>query len=273
MPEAIPIQGDKIAGRPGRARARDGKGAALHYAEALLVGLVVAFFLRAFIVQSFKIPSASMKPTLLVGDYVLVEKFTGRWRTPRRGDVIVFKYPHQDNEFAVGKWLREFYDLVVHRRRVPRRVYVKRVVAGPGDAVWGKDGVVFVNGCRWGPASAAVGAFGPFKVPRDSYFVMGDNYAESRDSRHWGFVARRLILGRAVLIYWSTIPASCPKHNSPVERLYPLRSRGGPNAERVVRYLCEAGGEVLIDGEDVRLCRPYEFWRRVRGRRIFTLIE
>jgi len=269
-------QNDVKARRAGRRGAADDKPAALHYAEALLTAVVVAFGLRTFVIQTFKIPSASMKPTLLVGDYILVEKFTGRWRPPARGEVIVFKYPHQDNAVTPGKWLRELYELVVHRRRVPRRDYIKRVVGVPGDVVWAKDGRIYVNGRRGRPAAAGRGVaadFGPFKVPPDAYFVVGDNYAESRDSRHWGFVPRQLVRGRAVLIYWSTIPASCPKHNSSVQRLYPLRPPGGAATTAPPRYLCDAGGEVLLDGEDVRLCRWYEFWRRLRGERILTLIE
>jgi len=253
------------------------KSAGREYAEAILIAVVVAFLLRAFVVQAFKIPSGSMKRTLLVGDYVVVEKVGYRFREPSRGDVIVFKYPHQDNELTVGKWFRETYELVVHRRRVPRRDYVKRIIGVPGDVVMGKGGRVYVNGERLsepyvhGPAADE---FGPFKAPAESYFVMGDYRAESRDSRYWGFVPRRLIKGRAAFIYWSWSPAFCPIHRSRVSRLYRTRLAGteGSAAPRRTEYICDAGGEILVDGEDVRLSKWYEFWRHVRWGRILLAV-
>lgn len=219
-----------------------------------------------------------MKRTLLVGDYVVVEKVSYRFRAPSRGDVVVFKYPHQDNEMTVGKWFRETYELVVHRRRVPRRDYVKRVIGEPGDVVTGEGGRVCVNGKPLSERyvyDAAADEFGPFKVPPDSYFVMGDNRAESRDSRHWGPVPRRLIKGRAAFTYWSWCPDYCPKHRSRVSRLYRTRLAGteGGKRPRRLEYICDAGGEILIDGEDVRVSKWYEFWRHVRWRRILMAVE
>ncbi len=248
------------------------------YAEAILIAVVVAFVLRAFVVQAFKIPSGSMKRTLLVGDYLVVEKVSYRFRAPARGDVVVFKYPHQDNEMTVGKWFRETYELVVHRRRVPRRDYVKRVIGVPGDAVLGKGGYVYVNGEPLREPylyDSASYEFGPFKVPPDEYFVMGDNRAESRDSRHWGFVPRRLLKGRAALVYWSRVPSNCPKHRSRVSRLYRTRLGGTEGGERPRRadYICDAGGEVLKAGEDVRQTKWYQFWRHVRWGRVLSAVQ
>ncbi len=272
----IPEKGSAEAWRRVRPAAK--KPAALDYAEAILIAVAVAFVLRAFVVQAFRIPSGSMKRTLLVGDYVVVEKVSYHFRPPARGDVVVFKYPHQDNEMTVGKWFRETYDLVVHRRRVPRRDYVKRVVGVPGDVVLGKGERVYVNGRPLREPyvyETTSYDFGPFKVPPDSYFVMGDNRAESRDSRYWGFVPRRLIKGRVALVYWSHIPGYCPKHRSNVSRLYRAHlagTEGGPGAERP-EYICDAGGEILIDGEDVRQTEWYQFWRHVRWRRILSAVE
>jgi len=267
---------DKRPPRAGR-EAAEHKAAALHYAEALLVAAAAALLIRTFAVQAIRIPSGSMKPTLLVGDFVIVEKATGRLRAPARFDVVVFKYPHQDNEMTAAKWLREFYELVVLRRHVPRRDYVKRVIGVPGDVVLGKGGRVYVNGRRLREPyvrSVRDEEFGPFKVPADAYFVLGDNRDDSRDSRHWGFVPRKLVKGRAAWIYWSWIPAACPKHRSAVEKLRPdlrpLDARGLPPPSRA--YVCDAGGEVLLDDEDVRLTKWYEFWRHVRWNRLFMAV-
>ncbi len=262
-----------------RFRSAARKPAAREYAEAILIAVVVAFVLRAFVVQAFRIPSGSMKRTLLVGDYVVVEKVSYRFRAPARGDVVVFKYPHQDNDMTAGKWLRETYELVVHRRRVPRRDYVKRIVGVPGDVVWGKGTYVYVNGRPTREPylydAAAFYEFGPFKVPPDEYFVMGDNRAESRDSRHWGFVSRGLIKGRAALVYWSRVPSHCPKHRSRVSRLYRTRLAGTEGVKRPARpgYICDAGGEILKEGEDVRLTKWYQFWRHVRWGRVLSAVE
>ena len=278
-----PAEEEKAGGSeppPAKRRPRSAakKPAGRDYAEAILIAVVAAFVLRAFVVQAFKIPSGSMKRTLLVGDYVVVEKVSYHFREPVRGDVVVFKYPHQDNDMTVGKWFRETYELIVHRRRVPRRDFVKRIIGVPGDVVLGKGAYVYVNGRPLREPylyAAAAYEFGPFKVPPDAYFVMGDNRAESRDSRHWGFVPRDLIKGRASLVYWSSCPDYCPKHRAHVSRLYRTRLAGEEGTERPAKpeYICDAGGEILIDGEDVRETKWYEFWRHVRWGRVLTTVE
>lgn len=175
------------------------------YAEAFVIAIVLALFVRTFVVQAFKIPSGSMIPTLLIGDHILVNKFTygiklpltdvvilplGR---PDRGDVIVFRYPQDET-----------------------KDFIKRVVGLPGDKVEMHAQQVYVND-RPLPESYAVHLdgdqpsrsgeerddYGPVTVPPDSYFVMGDNRDHSLDSRYWGFVKRSKIKGRAFLIYWS----------------------------------------------------------------------
>jgi len=172
------------------------------YVEALAVALVLALFIRTFVVQAFKIPSESMVNTLLVGDHLLVSKFaygiklpfvdkpvidTGN---PDRGDVIVFEYPKN----------RELD-------------YIKRIIGLPGDVIELKNNVVYRNGQALdepykrldaGPLGGGTKAsYGPITVPADQYFVMGDNRDHSEDSRYWGFVPREFIRGKAWVIYWS----------------------------------------------------------------------
>lgn len=175
------------------------------YTEAIIIALVLAFFIRTFIIQAFKIPSGSMLPTLLIGDHLLVNKFiygikvpfTGTVLipidTPERNDVIVFRYP-QD----------------------PKLDYIKRVIAIGGDTIESRDKVLYVNGKpfddKYGVRmddSIADGTrsprdnFGPIVVPEGKVFVMGDNRDNSYDSRFWGFVDQKAILGKALIIYWS----------------------------------------------------------------------
>ena len=156
------------------------------YAEAIIIAVLLALLIRAFVVQAFTIPSGSMSPTLLVGDYILVNKFIFHFRDPARGDVVVFKYPWDE-----------------------KRDFIKRVVAVGGEELFIKERRVFVDGqpleepyARYSDLSHA-SEYGPVTVPADSYFVMGDNRDNSQDSRYWGFLKREKIRGKTFMIYWS----------------------------------------------------------------------
>ncbi len=175
------------------------------YVEAILLAIVIAFFIRTFVIQAYKIPSGSMKPTLLIGDHILVSKFNYGIKlpfirstlipvgTPKRGDIVVFIYPEDRS-----------------------KDFIKRLVGLPGDTVEIRDKQILLNGQPWkethGVHSDSLvipGAvqprdnFGPVKVPEGSLFVMGDNRDESYDSRFWGFVDMKDVLGKALIIYWS----------------------------------------------------------------------
>jgi signal peptidase I len=188
--------------------ARKRKSIVREYAEAIAIAVLLALVIRTLIVQAFTIPSGSMMDTLLVGDYILVNKFLygpelplTDWRVPalrdpRRGDIIVFKYPQDE-----------------------KRDFIKRIVATPGEQVQIRGAQVVVNGRALTEpyvkrpeaphATAAPAACGytygcdQTVVPPDAYFVMGDNRDNSQDSRYWGFVKRDKIKGKAFLIYWS----------------------------------------------------------------------
>ncbi len=175
------------------------------YVEAIVIAILIAFFIRTFVVQAFKIPSGSMKPTLLVGDHILVNKFIYGvkmpylrntilpFRDPKRGDIIVFIYPEDRS-----------------------KDFIKRVVGVPGDTLEIRDKRIFLNGLPFNDGHGVYtdpliipGAlqprdnFGPITVPRESLFVMGDNRDESYDSRFWGFVEKKDVMGKAMIIYWS----------------------------------------------------------------------
>ena len=190
------------------------------YAEALLIAIILAMTIRVFVVQAFKIPSGSMIPTLLIGDHILVSKLAYGFQlpkdcefqvsfppvtcysstivmdfeAPRQGDVIVFRYPEDEN-----------------------KDFIKRVVGVPGDTIQIQNKKVMVNGKAFldegftqrvdpGIIDGRINPrdnLGPLTVPPDSYFVMGDNRDQSLDSRFWGFVRMNKIKGRAFLVYWS----------------------------------------------------------------------
>jgi len=163
------------------------------YAEAIVIALVLALVIRTFIVQAFKIPSGSMLPTLQIGDHILVNKFIYRFASPRRGDVIVFKYPKDES-----------------------RDFIKRTIGLPNDKVEIRNRRVFINdqpinepyavhsdpNVQEGSISPR-DFFGPVVVPPGEYFMMGDNRDFSMDSRFWGFLDQDKIRGKAFLIYWS----------------------------------------------------------------------
>lgn len=150
----------------------------------VLLALVVAWFLREFVVQPFYIPSGSMEPTLMPGDRVLVSKLSYRLGEPGHKDVVVFK----------GTEGGKAIDLI------------KRVVAVGGESVEVRDGELYVDGNKQQePYLAPVrdfSAYGPFRVPEGTVFVMGDNRTNSRDSRFIGAIPRKNLLGKAFIVYW-----------------------------------------------------------------------
>jgi signal peptidase I len=220
------------------------------WAKVFQIAFLLFLVLKTFLVEAYKIPSGSMEHTLLVGDFLLVNKlvygaevpFTGqrlpRLRSPQRGDVVVFQWPED-----------------------PSKNFVKRLVGLPGDTLMMRDGTLYVGGrplheryvthtepdvdptfeeFRWqrdyvvrsavaAPPTAAAtrGAamlagrdpgdhpsrnnWGPLIVPRDSYFVLGDNRDNSLDSRYWGFVPDSLVRGRPMLVYYSYAPDSADR--------------------------------------------------------------
>lgn len=181
------------------------------YYEAILIAVIFASFVKVFIFQTYKIPTQSMVPTLLVGDHLIVNKFSFREmgmgpfdalfprKEIQRGDIIVFKYP-----------------------RDPKVMFVKRAIGLPGDVIQGIQKTLYVNGTpledRWGRYLQKNGvarmSFGPIKVPDNAVFALGDNRDMSQDSRYWGPVPRDHILGAPWTIYWSyEAPAYDPVAN------------------------------------------------------------
>ncbi|MBI4401472.1 MAG: signal peptidase I [Nitrospirae bacterium] len=217
VPEALSVS-ETLADAERVPRAR--KSILREYAEAIVVAMLLAFAIRVFVVQAFKIPSGSMIPTLLIGDHILVSKLSyglqwpqdckfrmtfppvtcyasrplAPFGQPERGDVIVFRYPEDED-----------------------KDFIKRIVGLPGDTVEIRNKVVHVNGVPLddrvysqridpGTIDGSVNPrdnFGPVTVPEHSYFVMGDNRDQSLDSRFWGYVSANKIKGKAFRIYWS----------------------------------------------------------------------
>jgi signal peptidase I len=210
--------------------------------QSLLTTVVIAVFVITFIIQAFQIPSESMESTLLIGDYLLVDKlcYGGSrfldhilpYRTVHRGDVVVFHYPVHPNEH-----------------------FVKRVVGVPGDRLRLINREVYVNGSHlqepyvqhvstrhdvfrdefprldvsapgleggWWLEMKKLVEDGELIIPEGSYFVLGDNRDDSDDSRYWGFVPRENIVGRPLLIYWSvrSVEDDLPVSSTPGAKLY-----------------------------------------------------
>jgi signal peptidase I len=174
------------------------------WGNALVTAAIIAIVIQTFLIQAFKIPSGSMIPTFMVGDRIFVNKllYSARipfinyrlpvptFKEPKRGEIIVFVSPED-----------------------PRKDFVKRLIAFGGETVEIKAGRIYINGVMLeAPASIRNnyyynrGDYGRegvvFKVPEDSYFVLGDNSANSRDSRYWGFVPKKSLIGKAVFVYW-----------------------------------------------------------------------
>ena len=238
----------------------DGGNGAL---KSTLASVVIALFVITFIVQAFQIPSGSMEKTLLIGDYVLVDKVHlaqgGVWggvmpyREIRRGDIVVFHYPVD-----------------------PAQHFVKRAIGLPGDRIRLRDGVVFVNGeplhedyvihtvrsfdyyrdnfpidrdttgnitTAWHSGLWSHVMQGELVIPNDMYFVMGDNRDQSADSRYWGFVPRGNIVGQPLIVYLSLKDQSMAAIDDPNDKLV-----------HSARYLAH-------------------FWQFARWKRMFHLIR
>lgn len=151
--------------------------------EVIVTALVLAFLIKTFIVGNFWIPSESMVPTIEVNDKVIVTNFSYWFEEPERGDVIVFKYPLDT-----------------------KKDYIKRCIGLPGEIIEFRDSKLYVNGQLvaepYLPEGLVFEDYGPIEVPEGQYFMCGDNRNHSSDSRVWGFVEKRLIIGKAQVIYW-----------------------------------------------------------------------
>jgi len=173
--------------------------------EAIVIAVVLALFIRTFVVQAFKIPSGSMKETLQIGDHILVNKFIYGVKIPFiRATLIPIKKPQQD-------------DIVVFKYpENPKLDFIKRVVGVEGDVVEIRDKRLYINHELYERNYAIFkdnyiipggfnkrDNFGPITVAKDSLFVMGDNRDNSKDSRFWGFVNLKAVKGKAFMIYWS----------------------------------------------------------------------
>lgn len=195
---------EKPRGKP----PRKGRGGALEFVVILAVSFLLVFgFVRPFVVEAFYIPSESMVHTLEIGDRVLVNKFIYDFTDPERGDIAVFKSV-ESGPAPEGGVVERIQTYLRGERWDRREDLIKRVVAVPGDTVEVKNGNLFVNGERQAePYVNRVGVnaqppFGPAKVPEGRYFFMGDNRANSRDSRYFGAVPEENIEGEAFLRFW-----------------------------------------------------------------------
>ncbi|HBG22265.1 MAG TPA: signal peptidase I [Peptococcaceae bacterium] len=150
--------------------------------EAVILAIILAAVIRIWLFEPFYIPSPSMETTLMTNDRIIVNKFIYKINEPERGDIIVFQYPLD-----------------------PERDFVKRVIALEGETIEVRDNYVYINGKRLEEPyiqDTMVSNFGPVRVPKDHLFVMGDNRNNSDDSRVWGALHTKYLVGKTVFKYW-----------------------------------------------------------------------
>ncbi len=187
--------------------------------ETVLIVFVLVVVIRSFIGEPRWIPSSSMEPTLQIGDNLIIEKISYRFSEPQRGDVIVFYPPHQAlDPSLIGKFGRMIGFFTKNE------AYIKRIIGVPGDNIHVvPDAGVFINGklieepykkeVFTGQCDSTM-LCGPYKIPENSYYMMGDNRNDSTDSRYWGTLPEKRIVGRAFFRFW------------PLNRIGPLKKTG-----------------------------------------------
>jgi signal peptidase I len=229
------------------ARGRAPKSRLREYLELIVVSLVLALLIRAYVVCGYKVPSGSMENTLLVGDHFLACRFLYRFTEPKPGDIIVFEYPLDTS-----------------------RDFVKRVMAVGGQTVEIRDKAVYVDGQPvpepaagkhidsrvYSNAISTRDNYGPITVPPDHVFVLGDNRDNSRDSRYWGFLNKRYIKGKAFVLYWSW-----------------NRMPGDPELKELTDPLLQSLPGVILSAMEVLSFEIFHFPWRVRWNRIGRLIS
>ncbi|MEL7565011.1 MAG: signal peptidase I [Dehalobacterium sp.] len=151
--------------------------------EVLSLAVILAIIMRIFLWEPYYIPSGSMSPVLKPGDKILVNKLVYRLEPPRRGDIVVFKFPLNE-----------------------KKEYIKRIIALPGETIEGKDNKILINGQKlredYLQNDRTYDDFGPVQMGQEEYYVLGDNRKDSEDSRFWGPLDGEKIRGKAMLIYW-----------------------------------------------------------------------
>lgn len=192
-----------------KSKEKSTRGSLIELVTIVVVALGLALGIQAFLVKPFRIPSESMVPTLEIGQRVLVDRVSFRFSDPDRGDVVVFKPPAGAENNSCG--VQHPRDSACPEPTEERSDtnFIKRVVGLPGDRLSVEGGAVYINGRRQDepfaqlpPGCDTCDLPDAIKIPENHYFMMGDNRGASADSRLWGPVPKKWIIGKAFMTYW-----------------------------------------------------------------------
>lgn len=180
----------------------------LEFIETIVVAVLMALVIRAVVAEARFIPSGSMLPTLQIGDRLIVEKVSYYFTDPDRGEIVVF-YPPQPGqaELDTGQRFMRWLGFTTES------AYIKRVVGLPGETVMISNGVVYINDQPLSESYIMAPPYSdmaPITVPTESYFMMGDNRNNSRDSRVWGTLPRKNVIGKTFLRFWPLTAIGAP---------------------------------------------------------------
>jgi len=245
--------------------------------KAIIVGIIIGLIIRFVFIQALYISTSSMNDTLLIGDYVLVEKFSYLFSKVDRGDIVALKLSKEEFNQDFGILKRIYYRLRGYL--LPQSgVYIKRIVGLPGEELEIKNGFLYINDQLIPRYKFSDINVGKITIPNNSYFLLGDNISNSTDSREWGVINRQDIIGRIFLIYWSVAPRVCLKRAcgselEPIGKEVALKNSPEYQTKADKYYICKICGSIYREYFDVIVHPRWKFWAGLRLKRFLSIVK
>lgn len=245
--------------------------------KATVIGIIIGLILRLFFIQALYISTSSMNDTLLIGDYVLIEKFTYLFSKPDRGDVVGLKLSKEGFNQDFGALKRIYYRFRGYL--LPQSgLYIKRVIGLPGEELEIKKGFLYINDRLIPRYKFCEINVEKITIPNNSYFLFRDNTSNSTDIREWGVINEQDIIGRIFLIYWSVaqrvcLKKACGSELEPIDKDIALKNVPDYQNKSDRYYICKICGSIYREYFDVIVHPRWKFWAGLRLKRCFSIVK